>query len=346
MRVLFVSDDSKLFHMQRLAESITKCGADTQVLRFRQYGYLTQRFTLVPSTRLLTKIAAFHPDLIFTDVYHYDSWVSRLLARPVLAHMRGDFWSEYLYHERVRQKTFSAGFKTLWIRFVVERGIDFAHTVLPICNWLATQVKLHRPKKRIKVLYQPIELETWREEEGGEEMVLDHPAVISVFDFNVLPKVLGLVRFLDVARTMPEVNFYVAGSGSYLSCVMAQNPPKNMKFLGRLPYPSGVKSFLKEGDLYVHPSGQDACPLSLMEAQLMGKPIIASNVGGIPEVVSNPQRLLDCEDTEGWVRSIKYLLEHPGEWEQIGSEGRRFVENKFAMETISRELFEYIREVV
>jgi len=347
LRVLFVAQDSKLFHIGRLAESIRKYGAETKVLRFSQYTYLTPRFTFLPSTELFTRIIDFQADVVFTDVYHYDSWASRLAGCKILAHMRGDFWSEfaYLYHIRARRKSLPAKLVTMWVRFVIERGIDFAHTILPICNWLATTVKHHRPKKRIKVMYQPIEPEIWREEEDRDEMKLDHPAVISVFDFNIWPKVLGLIRFLDVARVMPQVNFYVAGSGPYLGQVLSQGPPRNVKFVGRLRYPDGVRAFLKEGDIYVHPSGQDACPLTVMEAQLMKKAVVATDVGGVPEIMCDKRFLVKDGDTRNWMTKIQDLLDHPEERESIGTRCRYFVEENFSLSRISKDLFEYMKKV-
>jgi len=346
LRVLFVAQDSKLFHVKRLAESIKRYGAETKVLQFSRYAYMSPRFTFLPSIRLFTEITDFRPNVVFTDIFHYDSWVSKLATYPILAHMRGDFWEEfsYLYHTRARHRSIPAKLATMWLKFVMERGIDFAHTILPICNWLATQVKHHRPRKRIRVLYQPIEPTIWTEGESNE-MTLDHPAVISVFDFNILPKVLGFIRFLDVARAMPELNFYVAGSGPYLDHVLSLAPSRNMKFVGHLPYPDGVKAFLKAGDIYVHPSGQDACPLTVMEAELMKKAVIATDVGGVSEVMPDRRFLVKDGDTGDWITKIQNLLDHEDHREMVGIRGRRFIEENFSLSKISEDLFRYMKEV-
>ena len=347
MRVLFIAQDSKLFHIGRLAESVRRHGATTQVVQFSRYAQLTGRITLMPSPKLLTRIFRFRPDVVFTDIYHWDSWVSRIAGYPILVHMRGDFWGEfaYLYYTRTKSKSLPSKLATMWIRFVMERGIDFAHTVMPICNWLAAQVRIHRPGKRIKILYQPIEPEIWKKVEGEKGIALRHPSVISVFDFNILPKVLGFIRFLDVARALPNVNFYVAGSGHYLEHVLSRNPPGNVTFMGRLAYPKGVKALLREGDLFVHPSGQDACPLTVMEAQLMEKATIATDVGGIPEVMCDKRFLVKDGDTGDWIAKIQDLLDHPNDRETIGVRNRGFIEENFSMDKISKELLEYIRAV-
>ncbi len=144
---------------------------------------------------------------------------------------------------------------------------------------------------------------------------------------------------------MTDLNFYIAGSGPYFDKVAAMNVPSNMNFLGHLKYPTEVKAFLDEGDICVHPSGLDACPLSVMEAQLMRKAIIATNVGGVPEVMADKNFLVEDGDTMGWIGKIRWLLDHPTECETIGANGRRFVEEKFSLERISRDLFEYLKNV-
>ena len=65
------------------------------------------------------------------------------------------------------------------------------------------------------------------------------------------------------------------------------NKYKNFVWLGSMNYPDKVREFLDEIDVYALISGLDMSPLTLQEAQLMKKPVLATNVGGIPEVIRN-----------------------------------------------------------
>ena len=56
-----------------------------------------------------------------------------------------------------------------------------------------------------------------------------------------------------------------------------------------MEYPKGVRQFLSEIDIYALISGIDMAPLTLLEAQLMKKPVIATNVGGIPELMKDKE---------------------------------------------------------
>jgi glycosyltransferase involved in cell wall biosynthesis len=70
-------------------------------------------------------------------------------------------------------------------------------------------------------------------------------------------------------------------------------------------------------DVYVHPANSEALSLSVIEAAMSGVPVVASNVGGIPEVVNyNNARLIDItgrtnEQAVEFGRAIKYWADHP-----------------------------------
>jgi glycosyltransferase involved in cell wall biosynthesis len=145
---------------------------------------------------------------------------------------------------------------------------------------------------------------------------------------------------------LSNTHFYIAGSGPYFEQFLSYQPPSNMRFLGQLTYPIQVKSFLATGDVYIHPSGQDACPLTVMEAGLMEKAIVATNVGGVPEVIGDKKFLVKDGGTESWVSKIQYLLDHPEERERSGAVNRHHIETQFSMDKITKELFTYMKDVL
>ena len=62
--------------------------------------------------------------------------------------------------------------------------------------------------------------------------------------------------------------------------------------------------------MYVIPTGMDIMPLSCIEAMAMGKPIIGTKVGGIPEMIYNQKTgiLVNESDYQAWIDNIKLLL--------------------------------------
>ena len=78
---------------------------------------------------------------------------------------------------------------------------------------------------------------------------------------------------------MPNVNFYFAGEGNYLPIIKNKcKKLKNVTFLGPLSLEQ-CRKFYESINIYLLPTGLDACPTTLLEAALMNKPGIVSNIG-------------------------------------------------------------------
>ena len=73
---------------------------------------------------------------------------------------------------------------------------------------------------------------------------------------------------------------YFVSSTGILPCEV------NVKFLG-IKSPEQITSILQESDIFIHPSYIDNSPNSVCEAQIMGLPVIATNVGGVSSIVDH-----------------------------------------------------------
>lgn len=91
-----------------------------------------------------------------------------------------------------------------------------------------------------------------------------------------------------VLESCPDAQFLIAGEGSELirlkATVEKLGLGRQVKFLGFLASPG---AFFQVLDLYVLPSRDEGIPLSLLEAMSVGVPVVASSVGGVPEVIKD-----------------------------------------------------------
>lgn len=80
------------------------------------------------------------------------------------------------------------------------------------------------------------------------------------------------------------------------------------------------------------PSHRETFGIAAIEAMARGKAVVASRVGGLPEVVRHQQTglLIDLRPEE-LTEAVTYLLSHKDEREQMGAMGRRIVEEKFTL---------------
>ena len=131
-------------------------------------------------------------------------------------------------------------------------------------------------------MYQGINSKNWFFEKG---MKLKHPCVGLVQSANIWGKTREMLILKNVLKKFPNVMFYLVGDGPYAKTLNLElSQFENFKWLGNLEYTNGVRQFLSEIDIYALISGIDMAPLTLLEAQLMKKPVIATSVGGIPEL--------------------------------------------------------------
>jgi glycosyltransferase involved in cell wall biosynthesis len=150
---------------------------------------------------------------------------------------------------------------------------------------------------------------------------------------------------------------------SALKSLNKEHPEAHVVFVGRVeqPFETELHEAVKEagvGDrltmtgirhdvprlldsftLSTMPSHIETFGVAAIEAMARGKAVVASNVGGLPEVVRHRQTgiLVDLRP-EGLAEAVSYLLSNEDEREEMGAMGRRVVEQKFTLHEMVRKL--------
>ncbi len=104
-----------------------------------------------------------------------------------------------------------------------------------------------------------------------------------------------------------------------------ENEVRLIGFHGEIP------KFLKEIDLFVQPSRSESFGISVLEAMAAEKCVIASNTGGIPEIVIDGQTgiLVEPGNVKELANAISEVMSNPSKYKQFGHAGRNLVETKF-----------------
>jgi glycosyltransferase involved in cell wall biosynthesis len=127
----------------------------------------------------------------------------------------------------------------------------------------------------------------------------------------------------------PKTSLVYVGKGELDGALKAEarkmNANGRVKFLG---WRSDVKEIMPIFDIFVLPSLNEGMGRVLVEAMAAGKPIVASRVGGIPDLVRNNETglLVPPADVQALANSLKQLLSDTDLAKQIGSRGRSFCE--------------------
>ena len=112
------------------------------------------------------------------------------------------------------------------------------------------------------------------------------------------------LRALEMAKLFPDAQFLIAGGGDMLDEVRAQ-APKNTKVLGW----TDASKLFTASDIILSTSENEGMPIALIEAQLASKPVVATNVGGVSEVViNNKTGFVTKKNTEELAKALEKLI--------------------------------------
>lgn len=127
------------------------------------------------------------------------------------------------------------------------------------------------------------------------------------------------------------------GDGSARPALAAQIARKGLggrvRLVGRVA-PDVVLERLQAAAVAVYPSRRESFGVATLEAEAVGVPVIASRVGGLPEVLDDGATgwLVDPDDPAGLAEAIHRVLDDPAGAEAMGRRGRQLVEQRFSWE--------------
>ena len=151
-----------------------------------------------------------------------------------------------------------------------------------------------------------------------------------------------LKAFALVLKEVSDVKLLVMGKGDvdrFRAMAVDLGIADRVIFTGLMrDYPYG---FIKGAQVLVSASKQESFGLVFAEALLLGTPVVACRVGGIPEVVVDGKSgiLVDRDDLEGFARAIVKLLGDGRMRQEMASFGARYVEERFNLKDRVDELY-------
>src|SRR6185369_11608905 len=146
----------------------------------------------------------------------------------------------------------------------------------------------------------------------------------------VLMEAFGKVR--DAAS---NVCVKFAGDGSQREKVTAHaralNVSEHYQHYGIYNGPEERTAFMRDLDVFVMPSFTEGTPNSIVEAMANGKPIIASAVGGIPDMIDSESGILvPPGDVPALTRAITFLAQNPQQRSKMGQASRERYKKLFS----------------
>jgi N-acetyl-alpha-D-glucosaminyl L-malate synthase BshA len=175
------------------------------------------------------------------------------------------------------------------------------------------------------------------------------PLAIHVSNFRPVKRVSWLIRAFARATENTPACLTLVGDGpdraacERLVCELGLN--KRVAFLGER---DALPPLLAPADVFLLASREESFGLSALEAMACGVPVVATRVGGVPEVVEHGVSglLAEAEDPAGYSRAVSELLGDRERARAMGAAARRSVEERFQRDAIVSRYEDLYREVL
>ncbi|MEW6990606.1 glycosyltransferase family 4 protein [Colwelliaceae bacterium 6441] len=198
-------------------------------------------------------------------------WVARLMGKPVVLNYRGGYAKDFFDKSWFWVKPSLSRCQQILVpsAFLEEVFSEFGHRAEVVPNVL-DQLKFY-PKDKVFETQAPHIIVT-----RNLELIYDVETAIK--------------GFAIVQKSYPNAILSVAGTGPELSAlqtlVKQLNLETNVTFVGRLS-PEEIANLYRNADVMINTSIVDNSPNSIIESLACGTPVVSTNVGGIPKLVSD-----------------------------------------------------------
>jgi glycosyltransferase involved in cell wall biosynthesis len=225
--------------------------------------------------------------------------------------------------------------KNLITRLKYSWGID---CIVAISESIGSQLKAGGvPASRIRTIYEGIDLNLYAENRSARSRPPGQIKVVGTLAY--LSREKGVYFLVEAAAMIPEVQskmrFVIVGDGECRRELEAQVRKRGLEncfeFAGFQDAPA---KYLDRFDIFVLPSLSEGLSSSILSAMASSLPVVATEVGGIPELIHHGQNglLVPPGNAAALAAALQDLVDHPQKAASMGRMGRELLRERFTLE--------------
>ena len=334
-----------LFNEGRLAEELRKLPVSLTVISEQTFSPMGIAYRLAKALRKI------RPDVIHTHKYK-DSFIGTLVARslgiPYVVRVVHGLPEPFMGLRNAKMVAYTAADR-LMTGWFVDRVVAVSSDIEKVLIGMYGS-------NRVSCIHNGIDLEAVRVTTSREafrrKWQIPEDAVVIGTVGRLVP-VKGHAILLDATRILQasigNVALVLVGDGPLRKDLEANAKrlglEKSVIFAGQQDQ---SYDFMNMMDVFVLPSLHEGIPMVVLEALALQRPVVATRVGGIPEVIEHGQTgfLAEPSDASSLARLLQRLVEDLPMAVSIGKAGRTRVEEKFTARTMAGKTAELYEQVL
>ncbi|MEK3994744.1 N-acetyl-alpha-D-glucosaminyl L-malate synthase BshA [Psychrobacillus sp. FSL K6-2365] len=240
------------------------------------------------------------------------------------------------------------------LKGAIKYGIEKSDVVTAVSNSLAQEtMDLIAPNKEIVTIYNFIDEREYTKKDPGNLKELlgikpDEKVVIHVSNFRKVKHIPDIVESFKLIHQDVPAKLLLVGDGPekhpIMESIKGTSVEKDVLFLGKQ---ESLSELYAISDLMLLLSEKESFGLVLLEAMACGVPCIGTNVGGIPEVITNGENgyIVELGD---WKKVAEYgveILQNPTLHKQIVDRSFEIIQDRFSSQSIVAQYEEMYERV-
>jgi glycosyltransferase involved in cell wall biosynthesis len=269
----------------------------------------------------------------------------------------------HTYHGHVFHSYFGK-FKTHLIKSLERNLAKKSSGIVAISNLQKDElVKKHRicAADKVKVVPLGFDLSSFLQDNPAKRAQVRNDYNIEARDVAIaivgrLAPIKNHSFFLKVIDQLLEkgvlnIKVFIVGDGSERELIEKISNSLNKKYGQKITLTSwifDIATFNKGMDIICLTSDNEGTPVSLIEAQASGLPVISTDVGGVRDIVLDGESgfITKLDDIETYVEKLRLLVENEKLRVKFAATGRDFVTSRFNYERLAKDMSAYYRELL
>lgn len=299
---------------------------------------------------ILKKILELKPDIVHIHGNHPPYPIIGVLIRKFFKKIPVIFTVHGIYEMETRYEKPRTGIKRKVNKYFIDKVLAYVPYIIVVSSPLKPPIT-KKTNSKIYIIPNGINLREIQNAEICNHIKVKHPSVLFTGRLERIKGVDILLRAISIIKKeMPEICGYIMGGGSLENelkeLTKKLDMEENVNFLG-FKFGKEKYSYIKSVDICVVPSRYESFGIVCLEAMACGKPVVASNVGGLPYVIEDGKSglLFERGNARDLANKIIFLLQNEDLRNKMGEAGRERAKN-FTWDKIAERTLKLYNEVI